>query len=239
MTRPALLAAMLLAVAGQSAPAVAADRNYSVTSFDRIRLDGAYRVRLVTGVAPFARASGPQQALDQVAIDVQGRTLVVRANRSSWGGYPGEASGPLTIEVGTHELSAAWVNGAGSLAIDRVRGLSFDLAIQGSGSAEIGAAEVDQLKIGISGAASARLAGAAPKVTAIVRGNSVLDAAALSAKDATIGVEGPSSLTMTVANEAQVDAKGLATVQLNGGPACTVKAQGSASVAGCRGGSSR
>jgi hypothetical protein len=73
---------LVAAAAALSAPALAADRNYSVTSFDRIRVDGPYRVVLTTGVAPFARASGPAAAIDSVSIEVQGRTLIVRRNRA-------------------------------------------------------------------------------------------------------------------------------------------------------------
>lgn len=235
MTRIAILAALLLA----SAPAAAAERNYSVTNFEQIRVDGPYRVRLTTGVAPFARASGSATALDGVSISVQGTTLVIRSSRSAWGGYPGEQSGPVEIAVGTHELDRAWLNGAGSLAIDRIEGLSFDLAVQGSGSVEIAQAEVDQLEIGISGAASARLAGTAPKLTAIVRGMSVLDAPGLTVKDATIGAEGPSHVRLTVTEEAAIDARGVATVALVGNPACTIRARGSASVSGCSNSSGR
>ena len=71
-----------------AAPAIAAERHYSVTSFDRIRIDGGYRVTLATGVAPFATASGNQAALDGVTIDVQGRTLIVHADRAAWGVTP-------------------------------------------------------------------------------------------------------------------------------------------------------
>ena len=35
-------------------------------------------------------------------------------------------------------LTAALVNGSGSLEIDKVRGLAFDLSVQGSGAARIG-----------------------------------------------------------------------------------------------------
>ena len=76
-------------------PADAATRNFGVSGFDRIRVDGPFRVKLATGVAPFATATANSAgALDGLAIDVQGRTLVVRSNRKSWGGYPGEAAGP-------------------------------------------------------------------------------------------------------------------------------------------------
>src|SRR5688500_9331412 len=116
-------------------PADAATRNFGVSGFDRVRVEGPFKVRLATGVAPFASASGLANALDSIAIEVQGRTLVVRGIRSSWGGYPGESKGPVEISIGTHELTAAYLNGAGSLAIDKVRGLSFELSVQGAGSA--------------------------------------------------------------------------------------------------------
>ena len=228
--RHAALAALLLA-----APAAAAERNLSVTSFDRIRVDGPYQVTLKTNVAPFARALGTQASLDGVSIKVEGRTLIVRANPSgSWGGYPGEGRGPVAIELGTHDLAAAWINGAGALAIDRVKGLSFDLAIQGAGSMRIDSADVDQLRVAMSGAASTRLAGRALKMTATVRGTSSLDAESLAVKDAVIGAEGPTMVRASVSGTAKVDALGLASVTLAGAPSCTVKSQGSATVNGCR-----
>ena len=215
-------------------PADAATRNFGVSGFDRVRVDGPFKVRLATGVAPFAVASGSAGALDAVAMDVQGRTLVIRSSRASWGGYPGEPRGPVEISIGTHELSGAVLNGSGSLAIDKVRGLSFDLAVVGTGAANIGSAIVDQLKISVSGAAGASIAGAAPKLTAIVRGVSSLDASALIAKDAMIGAQGPATVKATVTGTAKVDAIGAATVGLTGNPACTVNAVGSATVTGCR-----
>lgn len=230
-------APLLVLLALASLPAAAAptaQRNFSVTSFDRIRVDGPYQVRLITNVAPYARASGSSAALDGVSLKVEGRTLVIRANSASWGGYPGEQRGPVTIEVGTHDLGAAWLNGAGSLTIDRVRGLSFDLAIQGSGTARIDSLDIDQMKLGISGAASARLAGRAARLTATVRGSSLLDGEALRVNDATIGAEGPTIVKLAVSDTAKVDALGLAAVWFAGNPACTIKAQGSATVAGCK-----
>ena len=229
-----ILALLALASLPATAAAPVAQRNYSVTSFDRIRVDGPYEVRLKTNVAPFARASGSQASLDGVAVRVEGRTLIVRPSGGGWGGYPGENRGPVTIEVGTHDLGTAWLNGAGTLIIDKIKGLGFDLAIQGSGSARIDSADIDQLKLGISGAGSTRIAGRAANMTATVRGTSSLDAEGLTVKDAVIGAEGPAIVRATVTNAAKVDALGLAAVTLAGKPACTVNAKGSASVTGCK-----
>lgn len=232
MNKTAILAFCLASLAS---PAIAAERTLSVTTFDRVRVDGPYKVKVTTGVSPYAKVSGSAAAIDGVSVDQQGQTLIIRANPSSWGGaYPGEGRGPVEISVGTLNLSAAWVNGSGSLAVDRVKGLSFNLAVQGSGSAAIGNAAVDQMEIGIAGAGSVTLAGAAPKLTAIVRGTSSLDASALAVKDVTVGAEGPSQVRLNVSNSAKVDARGVASVEIAGGPACTVKAQGSAVVTGCR-----
>ena len=226
---PLLLSAIALA-----APARAASRNFGIDGFDRIRVDGPFKVSLKTGVAPFATASGSSRGLDRVAIDVQGRTLVVRPGKATWGGYPGEEAGPVEISLGTHELSAAWLNGAGSLKIDKVKGLAFDLSVQGTGMVGIEQADVDQLKVSIGGTGNVALAGKSAKLTANVRGLSNLDAARLTAKDARIGAEGPSTVKANVTNEATITAAGVAEIALVGGPTCTSKLTGSASVSGCR-----
>lgn len=230
MRLAAFTALLLLA-----SPAAAATRNFAITSFDRIRVDGPYQVALRTGTAPFARAHGSQSALDGLAIKVEGRTLVVRAGLgTNWGGYPGQNRGPVTVELGTHELSSAWLNGAGALAIDRVKGLSFDLAVNGAGVMRIDSVDVDLLKASLTGAASARLAGRAAKLTASARGSSTLDAEGLRAQDSVIVADGPALIRASVTGTAKVDAFGLASVVLAGGPSCIVTAKGSSSVTGCR-----
>lgn len=229
----ARLAALVLAFAVAS-PAAAAERNFTVTSFDRIRVDGPYRVRLSTGVAPFARAAGTSHAIDGISIGVQGRTLIVRPSPSSWGGYPGRSPGPVEIVLGTHELTSAWLNGAGSLDITAIKGLSFDLNLQGTGSITVGKAAVDQMKVGLSGSGGMTIAGAAPKLTAVVRGSSSLDATGLKVKDAVLGAEGPAVIRAFVTNSAKVDASGVAQVELTGRPACTAKTAGSATISGCK-----
>ena len=229
-----ILALLIVASLPASAAAPTAQRNFSVTGFDRIRVDGPYQVTLKTNVAPFARATGTAASLDGVSVKVEGRTLVIREGTGGWGGYPGEGRGPVTIEVGTHDLNAIYINGPGALEVDRVKGLSFELSIQGSGMARINQVEVDQMNVGVAGAATTRLAGRAAKLTATVRGTSAFEADGLRVSDAVIGAEGPSTIRAQVTNSARVDASGLVSVTLTGDPACTVKARGSARVEGCK-----
>jgi hypothetical protein len=227
-----LLSALILSLT--ASPAAAATRNFTITSFTKIRVNGPYLVKLTTNSAPFARATGDSAGLDSVSMSVEGNTLVIRPDRSAWGGYPGQAREPVQISVGTHELSSAWVYGAGSIVIDRVRGLNFDLAVEGAGSGSIARADVDHLRVKISGTASAKIAGKALKLTAEVNGSALLDTTELAARDATIAAEGPAQVKAAVTSTAKVNAYGAANVELFGKPACTSRVYGSASVTGCK-----
>lgn len=224
----------LAALGAISTSATAETRNFGISSFEKVRVEGPFKVSLTTGVAPFASASGSPQAIDKVAIEMRGDTLLIHSNLDSWGGNSGQNSGPIEIAVGTHDLRAAWLNGSGAIAIDKIKGLSFDLSVQGSGAAMVGQANVDQLKVAIVGTGSATLAGEAAKLTTVVRGIGSLDASNLSVKDATIGAEGSSTVTALISNSAQIDGSGPVTVRLSGAPACTLRVGNSASVSGCK-----
>ena len=223
-----------LAMLALADPAGAATRNFGSTSFEKVRVEGPFKVVLTTGIAPFARATGSSAALDRVAVEVRGNTLVVHSNLASTDGYPDQNLGPVEISIGTHDLTGAWLSGAGTLAINKVRGLSFDLSAQGSGAAGIGEVDVDQLNISVVGTASAVLAGRAGKVTAVVRGISSLDASGLVAKDATIGAEGAATIKANVSDAVTIDGNGPVAISLTGRPACTLRLSGSTSVTGCR-----
>lgn len=225
---------VFLAVSVIASPGGAANRNFGIAGFEKIRIDGPFKVTLATGIAPFARATGSPAAIDRVAIEIRGNTLIVRNNLSSWSSSSGANSGPVEISLGTHDLSSAGLNGSGMLVIDKIKGLSFDLSVQGSGVARIGRVDVDQLRLSLGGTASATLVGQAATMTAVVRGVSSLDAAALKVKDATLGAEGAVTVKADVRNAVKIDGSGPATVTFTGKPACTVRAAGSASVSGCR-----
>lgn len=226
-----ILAFFMVAAAS---PLAAADRNYSVTDFTRIKVDGPFAVTLKANSAPFARASGSTRALDRVTLRVEGRTLIIRTDRSAWGGAPGEDHGRVTISVGTHELEQATLSGPGSLAIDRAGGLTFALTSFGSGAVSVASVTADRLSILAQGAGSTRVAGAVRQLVATLDGPGMIDASALSAKDATLSAMGPASIRATVSNSAMLFAGGTATIAIDGGAACEKKVSGSAVVTGCR-----
>jgi hypothetical protein len=71
-------------------------------------------------------------------------------------------------------------------------------------------------------------------LTATVRGSSLLDAQALGAKDAVLGMEGPGEIRATVSNVVAISANGPGRITLGGRPACTVRGTATGSITGCR-----
>lgn len=227
MTR--IMIAALLAVF--AAPAGAADRRFTVTDFDRVQVDGPFEVVLATGKAASARASGSAQALDRVSVEVQSRILRVRPNRSAWGGYPGEGAGPVRIELTTHDLRAASVAGSGSISIDKARAMRFDIAVAGSGRVAIGHVEADRLDLGLLGSGTIAVGGKVKSLQATIQGSGNLDAARLTAEDATINADTAGTIDVGVKRAAKVEATGQGDTRIIGTPACTVNALGSGRVA--------
>lgn len=223
------LIAVIAAALG--APASAAERRYTVTDFDRVQIEGPFQVTLATGKPNAAIATGSNQAIDRVSIDVQGRTLRVRPNRSAWGGYPGEGAGPVRITLSTHNLRGASVTGSGSLSIDKAEAMQFEASVSGSGRLGIGDIRADRLNIGLLGSGTIELAGKAKSFRATVQGSGDLDAAALAVEDAQINADTSGRVAATVRRAANVTGTGSGDTTILGKPACTVKALGSGPIA--------
>lgn len=224
-TLPPALLALFAAV-----PAAAAERSYSVTDFDRVEVDGPYRVTLATGRSASARAEGSADALDQVSIDVQSGILRVRRNRSAWGGYPGGGSVPVTVVLTARDLRKAAVVGSGSLDIDRAKGLRVDLSVSGSGRLNVGAIDSDALIVGLLGGGRITLAGRTKQLKASVQGSGDLAASGLSADDAQIASDTAGGVAVAVTRTAKIVATGPGDVEIIGSPTCTVQAKGSGQV---------
>lgn len=213
-----------------AAPAQGADRRYTVTDFDRVQVEGPFSVTLKTGKAPSARAIGPSQAMEHVSIDVQGRTLKVRSNRSVWGGDPVEAPGPIAIELTTHDLRAASVTGSGSLSIDKARAMRFDLALSGSARLSVGNIEADNLSLGMLGSGEMSVAGKVKTFRGTVQGSGSFDGKNLTAEDVQLNADTSGTITLKANRTANVISTGAGDTGVAGKAACTVKARGSGRV---------
>lgn len=211
-------------------PAVAAERGYTVTNFDRVRVEGPYIVRVTSGKAASAKATGTAAALDAVIVRVDGRTLIVRRDTNGWGGFPQADKGRVTIAVSVPVLVAASLAGSGALAIDAMRGARIDLTLDGSGQMQVGRITADTLNATVAGSADLAMAGRAATARVDLRGSGAVRAGTLEAADAKISSAGSGQLTLAVKRAADVQALGSGAVDILGTPACTVRNIGSGDV---------
>lgn len=217
-------------IASLGTPAPAADRRYTVTDFDRVQVEGPFTIVLKTGKPPSARATGSAQATDRVSIEVQSRTLKVRPNRSAWSSNPGKDYGPLAIEITTHDLRAASVNGSGSLAIDKAKAMRFDLTLSGSGRISVADIRADNLIIGMLGAGKMSVGGKVKEFRGTVQGTGDFDGSALAAEDVRINSDTSGTVTINARRTADIVSGATGDTIVLGKPACTVKALGSGRV---------
>jgi hypothetical protein len=222
------LAVGLIAVL--AVPAGAATRTYSVTSFDKVRIEGPYTVRLKLGAGGSAVANGDIRAIDRLSVEVSNRVLIVRTSKSAWGGWTGENPGTLTLSVTTPNLVAATLTGSGSIAIDRAKAQRFDLIVGGSGSASIAALEADRAVLSLVGAGGMTVAGKASQARVTLQGSGTIDAAKLATDDLELGVTGSGDARFAARRTAKITASGSGDVTVIGTPACTVAAVGSGAV---------
>lgn len=226
MTR--FLAFLLLGLA--ATPSQAAERRFTITSFDRIRMEAPFDVMLSTNKSPNAKAEGPVAALDLVDLQVEGRTLIVRQRSST----SVRTTAPIRLTIATPELTTATLVGSGRLQIDRMKGLTVNLALAGPGLLKVADLRADRLNLVAGGSGVVALAGAVKTGNVLGEGSAVIDAAALAADELVLFATGSSEVRTAARRTAKVTASGAATVTLQEPVPCIQKVTGAATVANCR-----
>ncbi len=210
---PALLFVPLLAAAP-------AERRYSVTEFDRLRVDGPYEVVLTTEGAPSARAQAAKAAdLDGLLVEVEARELKVRAK-------PGMRADGVRLEVSTHGLRNVSVSGPAQVSINRMRAQRAAVSLSGSGGIAVEQVEADMLSLGAAGSGTLRIGGSAKTLKAAVAGTAELNGAALVADQAEVTSQTAGRTTIGARTTAKIRASGSGETIVTGSAACTVERRG-------------
>jgi hypothetical protein len=221
------LRALTIAALCIAAPAGAATRGFTITSFDAIRVDAPVTVVLTTGAGASARADGDQGALDRLKVDVSGRLLIISMTRPQ----PGEKSGGAArLRLSTGMVDRILLTGGGSVSVDRIKGLQGQIVLGGNGDVSVGAVQLDRIDLMLSGGGRVTLAGRAGVANIRVNGPGALSAEPLIVRQATIGNEGPGSIALTADVAAKITTSGSGNVTITGKAACTVDNRGTGRV---------
>ncbi len=226
----------LVALLALSAPAHATDRSFPVPDFDRLIVEGPYRIQLLVGRATTVVASGTREGLDRVSIESSGRTLRIRTLRNRWGANAAADPGPVTIRLTTRSLRSARLLGPAMLEVEGAGagtapgGRDVELAIQGSGTIRATRVTADTLSLGLLGAGSLEVTGTAETLRGHFQGTGSVAAAGLVADSATITANTVGTIALRVNGRAEITAYGLGTVTVAGTPACMLSGPGAANV---------
>jgi hypothetical protein len=215
----------LMALACASAPADAATRDFPLSGFDRVDLSGVAAVVVHTGGSYAVHADGDAEAVDALLIERRGNTLVI-------GHKPGVHTihGQAKVDVSLPHLAVASASGAGSITVDRVTGPGFTANLSGTGTIRLPAVAVGQLRVSVSGAGSAVMAGRADRIDLDLSGTGSVDAKALVADGGRLSSSGVGSIHAQVNGPVDVNASGIGSVKVGGRPACTIHRSGLGSV---------
>lgn len=239
--RNAIAAATLIAVAAAT-PACSQDRsehggatisrNYPVTGFRQVEVAGPYDVDIRTGANPAVSAKGSEKLLERTVVEVKGDRLIIRAERGKgWFRTGWSSRGKARFTVTVPELSGATIAGSGDIRVDKVRGQSFDGTIAGSGGLNIGAVEVDTLRLSIAGSGDAKTgSGRAQNAEYEIAGSGGVEAGQIATQALKVSIAGSGSVRANAARTADVDIVGSGDVVVTGGAKCNVSKAGSGDV---------
>ncbi|MEW5851804.1 MAG: head GIN domain-containing protein [Myxococcota bacterium] len=183
----------------------------AVTSFTRIRTEGAVHVTVTQGATTGVRVTAEERHLPNVTTRVEGDTLVI-----STGGRFRFRTAPH-VEVTAPLVEDAEIAGVGELTLSGISGETLRVRIGGAGSIDV-EANVRTLTVEIAGAGNARLRGTAEELRASLSGAGSLDAKALPVRRAFVQVNGAGNASVAPTELLDASISGMGNVSYVGNP---------------------
>lgn len=202
------------------------ERSYAVADFASIDQRGPDDVDVRVGTGFSVRAEGDPKVLARLKIAKDGDRLLITREGSviNWG------SGSAKIYVTMPRIEAATLAGAGDIAVDRIEGESFEGAIAGSGSLNLGRAAVTRMNLSIAGSGDATVAGETEALSVKIAGSGDVDAGGLRATSADVNIAGAGNVRAVVNGPAKVAIMGAGDVDLGPEADCEVSKLGTGEV---------
>ncbi len=231
MTLATRCAAIAVAAALLAAgPAWGAEKRYGLTSFETIEVSADVTVEVVNRAPVSAVATGPQDALDRLSVEARDGKLVISERQFAGDEKRRGPRGPVVVRVNAANLRSATLSGAGSLAIDKLKGQRAVVGLRGPGRLTVGQIGADRLSVVMIGNGTMTLAGAAKNAQMTLSGAGAVDAGALAVDELIGESEGAGDHILRAVKSAAITARGIGKTVVLGKPVCTVRNIGSGSV---------
>ena len=210
-------------------PGSSVTRNYQLGAFDKIEVAGPYAVKVTTGGAPGASATGGDKLLDETEVIVEGNVLKIRPKKKNGFRWSWGKRGKAEFTVTTAMLHGAEIAGSGGVSVDKVDG-DFKGEVAGSGNLSLAAVNGGAVELEIAGSGKITAAGTAQSTKVEIAGSGDVDASGLAAKNADVSIAGSGNVQANASDSAKVDIAGSGNVTVTGGAKCDVSKAGSGNV---------
>jgi hypothetical protein len=195
-------------------------RTYTMVDFDRIEAGDALTLTIRQGSTFSVSASGDRRNLDDLMVNINGSTLVLRYNHYEKRQYNTHIDITLPVMVGGDFSSAVNADISGFTNINR-----FDLSLSGASLAQLDV-ETSVLNFSLSGASQLRLTGMGEMLNGTISGASLLSAFGYPSSQAKLIVSGASNGKVNVSQQLEVNASGASLILYRGNPYLEVEASG-------------
>lgn len=227
----AMVLTMALTVALTMVPAQAAERKFSISGFEDVRIIGNINVSISTnrGISASAEAED-REVLDRVQLRKNGSQLIVSVQPKTSDTNHYSSDKPVTVTLSSHLVKSITHSGSGAVALDRLGGRDVKARLSGFGVLTIGDVDSDTLGITMNGGGQIIIAGQAKKARIEMLGSSVLDGSGLRLQTLDLVQRGPASSHVFVEKEAIISNSGTGKIQIDGRPNCSVRSGSSAQI---------
>lgn len=228
----AALAATACHVGGraeQRDPGASVSRTYQLAAFDRIEVSGPYEVKVTTGGAPGASATGGDKLLDETEVVVEDNVLKIRPKQKKGARWNWGRGGKAQFTVTTAMLHGAGIAGSGGITVDTVDG-DFKGEVAGSGDLRLAAVNGGAVEFEIAGSGKIGAAGKAASTKVGIAGSGDVDASGLAARTADVSIAGSGNVRAYASDSARIEIAGSGNVAITGGAKCAVEKAGSGNV---------
>lgn len=216
-------------VRAESAESGGGTRSFAARGFDRVALRGADNVVVRVGVAESVTATGPDDVLDRLEVEVVNGELRIGREKKWKLGWSRDSK-PAVITVTLPRIRGASVAGSGDMDVDRAQANAFEGSVAGSGNLSVNRLQAASASLSIAGSGNASVTGQAGSVDISVAGSGNMSAGGLKAERAKIRIAGSGDVRAQVSGEADVSILGSGDVDLVGNPRCRVSKMGSGEV---------
>lgn len=210
-------------------PGPSVTRDYPLAAFDRIEVSGPYDVKVATGGAASARATGGEDLLNETEVLVENGVLKIRAKKKNGIRWIWGRGGKAEFTVTAAALRTAAIAGSGGIAVDKVVG-DFAGDVAGSGNLALASVNGGAVSLNIAGSGRISAAGKARSAAIDIAGSGFVDTAALAVRTADVSIAGSGNVKANASDTADVSIAGSGNVAISGGAKCSIDKVGGGNV---------